>query len=119
MSNMRKRKIPSIARIRAEVEAYCETAFEGNEPKNTPRRVFIHAIGNVFYLRFVVTKAMDAEMLDMIDLIRAGISRTHRIKVVAVCHVGLKWTEKKIVTHVNEMLVNQGWVEKPDEEEGL
>ena len=115
MSRMRKRKLPPMQVLGQEVEALCSAVFIDSEPKDVPKRIFVHTIGRTIYIRVVITRATGAETLDLVQLVRKQIAEAYRAKVIAVCHIGARWNERKIVSHVNKVLIEQGFVE----EEGL
>lgn len=115
MSRMRRRKLPPMQVLGKEVEALCSAAFMDSKPKDVPKRIFVHTIGKTVYIRVVITRATDAETLDLVEIVREQVADAYRAKVIAVCHIGSRWNERKIVSHVNKVLVEQGFVE----EEGL
>ena len=115
MSRMRKRKLPPMQVLDKEVKALCRATFVNSEPKDAPKKIFVHTIGKTVYIRVVITRATDAETLDLVEIVREQVADAYRAKVIAVCHIGARWNQRKIVNHVNKVLVEQGFVE----EEGL
>lgn len=113
MSGMKKRKkLPSVQILGREVEALCSAAFMDSKPKDVPKRIFVHTVGKAVYIRAVITRATDAETLDILEIVREQIADVYRAKVITVCHIGARWNQKRIVNHVNKILVEQGFVEE-------